>query len=49
MLAARAPQAKKIYDEVPEDIFDMSNVRFFKENEKKKMGDVYTLFCLRIK
>ena len=33
---------KKIYDEVPEDIFDMSNVRIFQEIEKKKMGDVYT-------
>ena len=33
---------KKIYDEVTEDIFDMSNVRIFKEIEKK-MGDVYTL------
>ena len=29
-----------------EDIFDMSNVRIFKETEKKKMGDIYTLFCL---
>ena len=27
---------KKIYDEVTEDIFDMSNVRTFKEIEKKK-------------
>ena len=26
----------------PEDIFDKSNVRIFKENEKKKMRDVYT-------
>ena len=26
---------KKIHDEVTEDIFDMSNVRFFKEIEKK--------------
>ena len=25
----------------------MSNVRIFKEIEKKKMGDVYILFCLR--
>ena len=33
-----------IYDEVTEDIFDMSNVRIFNEIEKKKkMGDVYTL------
>ena len=38
---------KKIYDEVPEDIFDMSNVRLFKEIEKKKIGDAYTLLCLR--
>ena len=31
-----------------EDIFDMSiNVRIFKEIQKKKMGDVYTLLCLR--
>ena len=29
---------KKIYDEVTEDIFDMSNVRFFKEIEKNKNG-----------
>ena len=27
-----------IYDEVTEDIFDMSKVRFFKEIEKKKRG-----------
>ena len=39
---------KKVYDEVTEDIFDMSNVRIFnKEIEKKKMGDVYTLLCFR--
>ena len=38
---------KKIYDEVTEDIFDWSNVRILKEIEKKKMGDVYTLLCLR--
>ena len=30
------------------DIFDMSNVRIFKEIEKKKMRDVYTLLCLRL-
>ena len=36
-----------IYDEVTEDIFDMSNVRIFKEIEKKTMWDVYTLLCLR--
>ena len=30
-----------------EDIFDMSNVRIFKEVENKKMGDIYTLLCLR--
>ena len=29
---------KKIYDEVTEDIFDMSTVRIFKEMEKKKWG-----------
>ena len=28
-------------------IFDMSNVRIFKEIEKKNLGDVYTLLCLR--
>ena len=33
---------KKIYDEVTEDIFDMSNVRFLnKEIEKKKWGCLY--------
>ena len=40
---------EKIYDEVTEDMFDMSNVRIFKEIEKKKkMEDVYksTLLCL---
>ena len=37
---------KKTYDEVTKDIFDMSNVRNFKEIEKKKMRDVYTLLCL---
>ena len=30
-----------------EDIFDMSNVRIFKEIEKKKMRNVYALLCLR--
>ena len=30
----------KIYDEITEDIFDMSNVRLFnKEIEKKKNGE----------
>ena len=29
-----------------EDIFNMSNVRIFKEIEKKKMGDAFTLLCL---
>ena len=38
---------KKIYDEVTEDIFNMCNVRIFKEIEKKKNGDVYTLLCLQ--
>ena len=38
---------KKTYDKVTEDIFDMSNVRIFKEIEKKKMGDVFTLLCLQ--
>ena len=28
-------------------IFDMSNVRIFKEIEKKNMEDVYTLLCLQ--
>ena len=36
-----------IYNEVTEDIFDMSPVRIFKEIDKKKKGDVYTLLCLR--
>ena len=31
---------------MPEDMFDMSNVRIFQEIEKKKMGDAYTLLCL---
>ena len=30
-----------------EDIFDMGNLRIFKEIKKKKMGDVDTLLCLR--
>ena len=34
---------KKIYDEVTEDIFDMSNVRIFKEIGKKKWGGVFIL------
>ena len=38
--------SKKIYKEVTEFIFDMNNVRIFKEIEKKKMGDVYTLLYL---
>ena len=38
---------EKIYDEVTEDIFDMSNVRIFKEIERKKLEDVYTLLCFR--
>ena len=29
------------------DIFDMSNVRIFKEIERKKTGDDYTSLCLR--
>ena len=33
---------KKIYDEMTEDIFDMSSVRIFKEIEKKKWG-MFTL------
>ena len=33
---------KKVYDEVTEDLFDMSSVRIFKEIEKKTMADVYT-------
>ena len=35
-----------IYDEVTEDIFDMSNVRIFNEIEKKKNGGCL-YFCLR--
>ena len=38
---------QKIYEEVPEDIFDMSNMRMLKAIEKKRKGGVYTLFCLR--
>ena len=30
-----------------QDIFEMSNVRIFKKIEKRKMGDVYTLLCIR--
>ena len=30
-----------------EDIFDMSNDRILKEMEKKRIGNVYTLLCLR--
>ena len=37
----------KKYDVVTEDIFDMSNMRIFKEVEKKEKGDVYALLCLR--
>ena len=37
---------KTIYDEVAKDIFDMSNMIIFKEIEKKKRRDVYTLLCL---
>ena len=36
-----------IPDEVTGDVFDMSKVRILKGIEKKKMGDVYTLLCLR--
>ena len=32
---------KKIYDEVIEDIFDMSNVRIFKEIGKNKKGGCF--------
>ena len=39
---------KKIYDEITDDIFDMSNVRIFKEIEREKKRDVYTLLCLRL-
>ena len=39
---------KKIHDQVLEDIYDMSNVRFFKKKLKeKKNEDAYTLLCLR--
>ena len=34
----RTISKKKIYDEVTEDIFDMSKVRILKEIEKKKLG-----------
>ena len=34
---------KKLYDEETDDIFDRSYVRIFKEIERKKMEDVYTL------
>ena len=30
-----------------DDVFDLSYVNIFKEIEKKKMGDAYTLLCLR--
>ena len=30
-----------------EDILDVSYVRIFKEIEKKKMENIYTLLCLR--
>ena len=36
---------KMITDDVTDDIFDMSTVRYFKEIEKKKVADVYTLLC----
>ena len=38
---------KKIYEEVTQDIYDMSNVRIFKEIEKKqRKRDVYTLIVM---
>ena len=37
---------KKIYDEVTEDILDMSNVRIFKKIEKKKWGCLYFVMSL---
>ena len=37
---------KKIYDEVTEDIFDMSNLRLLLQKLRRKKGDVYTLICL---
>ena len=37
---------KKIYDEVTEDIFDMSNLRIFKEvKEKRGMFMLCYVFC----
>ena len=36
---------KKIFDEVTVGIFDMSNVRFFKEIEEKIIGDFNTMLC----
>ena len=37
-IVADLASLKKIYDEVTEDIFDMSDVIIFKEIEKKKWG-----------
>ena len=34
---------KKIFDKVTEGIFDMSNVRIFKEIERKKWGFLYSV------
>ena len=39
---------KKIYYEVTEEIFDMSNVGIFKAIENEKTGDIYTLLYLRL-
>ena len=39
--AKQAISFKKIYDEVTQNIFDMSNVRIFKEIEKKNRGCLY--------
>ena len=37
---------KKVYDEVTDDIFDMSNVRTFKEIEKKNDRCLYFVMSL---
>ena len=37
---------KKIYDEVTEDVFDMSNVIIFKQEKKKNGGCLYFVMSL---
>ena len=41
----QAISLKNIYDEVTEDIFDMSSMRIFSEIEKKKWG-MFILCCV---